>query len=169
LSNSGVLKGYLTAYSGGLILASTTGPLTLNNTAYNVLIGTTTDSGYKLDVVGTFRATGEAAFSASVKATTGFNSFTDTIGVANVTWVTIYTIPASQAAEGVYNVYAHYNDDSGGMAFTQILADRTHLREINNSDGATVLIQLSGRNIQVQHSYGTTVNIDWSILIQKLR
>jgi hypothetical protein len=116
----------------------------------------------------TIASTGEATFSASVKATTGFNSFTDTIGVANVTWVTIYTIPATQAAEGVYNVYAHYNDDSGGMAFTQILADRTHLREINNSD-STVLIQLSGRNIQVYQSYGVTVNIDWSILIQKLR
>ena len=128
-----------------------------------------TDDGTTVTLVNRALSGSTATFSASAKATTGFNSFTDTIGVANVTWVTIYTIPASQAAEGVYNVYAHYNDDSGGMAFTQILADRTHLREINNSDGATVLIQLSGRNIQVQHSYGTTVNIDWSILIQKLR
>ena len=36
----------------------------------NVLIGTTTDSGYKLDVNGTFRASGTATFSSSVTAGT---------------------------------------------------------------------------------------------------
>jgi hypothetical protein len=153
--------------------SSVGGAVFTGTSAYAGIIGTAsirdffigTNSVQRLKIDGT---SGAATFSSSVKAAAGFNSLTDTIGVANVTWVTIYTIPSTQAAEGVYNVYAHYNDDTGGMAFTQILADRTYLREINNSD-STVLIQLSGRNIQVQHSYGVTVNIDWSILIQKLR
>ena len=160
------------SYTGGSVLDI----YNISATGYGIYVQGGGTSQYSLSVNNyagtnllTILGSGAATFSSSVKATTGFNSLTDTIGVANVTWVTIYNIPATQAAEGVYNVYAHYNDDSGGMAFTQILADRTHLREINNSDGATVLIQLSGRNIQVYQSYGTTVNIDWSILIQKLR
>lgn len=116
----------------------------------------------------TIASTGAATFSSSVEAA-GFYSYKGTTSVANATWVTIYTIPSTQAGEGVYNAYAHYNDDTGGMAFTQVLADRTYLREINNSDGATVLMQISGRNIQVYQSYGVTVDIQWSILWQKLR
>jgi len=99
----------------------------------------------------------------------GFNTSIGTVSAATSTWVTIYTISSIQATEGVYNVYAHYNDDGGGMAFTQVLADRTHLREANKSDGTAVSIQLSGRNIQVQQIYGTTVDIQFSILWQKLR
>jgi len=128
----------------------------------NVLIGTTTDGGYKLDVNGIGR------FSGAVTAA-GVNSYLGTVSAANATWVTIYTIPSTQAAEGIYYAYGHYNDDSGGMAFTQVLADRSNVRAINASNGATVLIQLSGRNIQVQHSYGVTVDIQYSILWQKLR
>ncbi len=40
----------------------------------NVLINTTTDAGYKLDVNGTFRATGAATFNSSVTATSFFES-----------------------------------------------------------------------------------------------
>lgn len=57
-SNSGTLRGYLTGYSAGLILASTTGPLVINNTSYNVLVGTTSDNGEKLYISGNVRATG---------------------------------------------------------------------------------------------------------------
>jgi hypothetical protein len=50
LSNSGTLRGFLAAYSGGILLSASTGILSLNNAGGNVLIGTTTDAGYKLDV-----------------------------------------------------------------------------------------------------------------------
>lgn len=128
----------------------------------NVLIGTTTDAGFKLDVNGTGR------FSGAVTAA-GFNSYLGTVNPTSGTFTTIFSIPSTQAAEGVYTVYAHYNDDAGGMAYTQILADRTHLREINANDGADVVMQLSGRDIQVRQTYGITVAIQYSILWQKLR
>jgi hypothetical protein len=274
LSNSGTLRGFLAAYSGGILLSASTGILSLNNGGGSVLIGTTTDAGsvFKLQVkttggsnylrlqtdVGAFDCASQytdgtdSVFAGMMKGTTGlsgaytiytggasrltvtsagytwvngaisgftgsgvqfqvngqsrmggtiilhntsnanqtitlnctsgealtaggsvtaagFNSYTGTVSAANVTWVTIYTIPSTQAAEGVYYAYGHYNDDSGGMAFTQVLADRSSVRAINASNGATVLIQLSGRNIQVQHSYGVTVDIQYSILWQKLR
>jgi len=111
---------------------------------------------------------GESIFSKSVTAQ-GFNTSVGTVTAATSTWVTIYTISSIQATEGVYNVYAHYNDDGGGMAFTQVLADRTHLREANKSDGTAVFLQLNGRDIQVQHIYGTTLSIQYSVLWQKLR
>jgi hypothetical protein len=113
-------------------------------------------------------STGAATFSASVKATTGFNSLTGTNSVANTTWTAIYLIPDTQAAEGVYYVYAHYNDASDGMAYLQVLADRTYARSINGSN-STVQVRLSGKYIEVYQSYGATVDIQWSILIQKLR
>jgi hypothetical protein len=68
----------------------------------------------------------------------------------------------------LYNVYGHYGDDSGGMAYLQVLVDRTHVRSINGSN-STVQVRLSGRYIEVYQSYGTTLDIQWSILIQKLR
>ena len=120
------------------------------------------------EFTGSLNVTGSANVTQTLTAA-AFISYKGTVSVADSTWVTIYTIPAEQADEGVYNVYAHYNDDSGGMAFTQVLADRTHLREINNSDGAAVSIQISARTIQVRQIYGTTVDIQWSILLQKLR
>jgi len=48
--------------------------LQLNPAGNNVLVGTTTDAGYKLDVVGTLRATGAATFSSTVEAG-GFGRF----------------------------------------------------------------------------------------------
>jgi hypothetical protein len=113
-------------------------------------------------------STGAATFSASVKATAGFNSLTGTNSVANTTWTAIYLIPDTQAAEGVYYVYAHNNDASDGMAYLQVLADRTYARSINGSN-STVQVRLSGKYIEVYQSYGATVDIQWSILIQKLR
>jgi len=91
-----------------------------------------------------------------------------TQSTANTTWTTVYTIPQTTAAQGIYYVYAHYLDGVDGMAFIQILADRTYRRSINGSNGATVSVRLDGNNIQVYQSYGVTLNIDWSILIQKL-
>jgi hypothetical protein len=58
LSNSGTLRGFLAAYSGGILLSASTGILSLNNGGGNVLIGTTTDAGFKLDVNGTGRFSG---------------------------------------------------------------------------------------------------------------
>lgn len=60
--NSGALpfiQGYNNAVSG-------TVPLSLNPGGSNVLIGTATDAGYKLDVNGTFRATGAAILGGAV-------------------------------------------------------------------------------------------------------
>jgi len=68
LADSGTLRGFVAGYSGGLLISSSTGALTLNNGGNNVLIGTTTDAGYKLDVNGTLRASGAATFSSSVTA-----------------------------------------------------------------------------------------------------
>ena len=127
----------------------------------NVLIGTQTDNGAKLQVSGT------ATFSSSVTAQ-GFNTSVGTVSAPTSTWVTVYTIPSTQAAEGIYYAYGHYNDDSGGMAFIQVLADRTHLRAINGSN-SSVQMQISGRNIQVLQVYGVTLSIQYSILWQKLR
>jgi hypothetical protein len=53
------LSGYTLTFSGGQTIFS----------GGNISIGTTTDSGYKLDVSGTFRATGAATFGGSVDAT----------------------------------------------------------------------------------------------------
>jgi hypothetical protein len=111
-SNSGTLRGYLTAYSGGLILASSTAPLTLNNTAYNVLIGTTTDSGYKLDVVGTFRATGAATFS-TILNTSGRVSNAHTLGNMQE-WVGNFSVN-NGASISLFNINNTYDIISGDI------------------------------------------------------
>jgi hypothetical protein len=111
-SNSGTLRGYLTAYSGGLILASSTAPLTLNNTAYNVLIGTTTDSGYKLDVVGTFRATGAATFS-TILNTSGRVSNAHTLGNMQE-WVGNFSVN-NGASISLFNINNIYDIISGDI------------------------------------------------------
>jgi hypothetical protein len=74
----------------------------------NVLIGTTTDAGYKLDVNGTFRATGAATFSSSVAATSyGLNNGTFRGGLYTYNLIagTGTDYGATIFAETSYNIY----------------------------------------------------------------
>jgi hypothetical protein len=70
--------------------------------AGNVLIGTTTDSGYKLDVSGTLRVTGEATFSSSVTATGGLISNGGSIGYGGGELG--FGVTTSGATSGIYTL-----------------------------------------------------------------
>lgn len=128
-----------------------------------MLVNTNTDN-----LTDTLQVNGSGHFSGHVTSVQGVNSLKYSNTIPTATWTTIYTIPSNTASRGVYSVYANYLDDSGGMAFLMILNDRTFARSINGSNGASVELQLSGKDIQVRQSYGVDVTINTGILIQKL-
>jgi len=104
-SNSSTLRGYLTAYSGGLILNSVSSNLILNNGGSPVLIGTTTVSGAAI-----LQVTGAATFSSSVTATQG-NFSLGTVGGA-IGSVKNLTVSNSNGAVGDWSGlnFAYYNN-----------------------------------------------------------
>jgi hypothetical protein len=66
----------LTAAADWRAIETTVGNVLLNTTSGNTLIGTSTNSGFKLDVNGTARVSGNATITGNTKI--GTNSFTDT-------------------------------------------------------------------------------------------
>lgn len=81
----------------------------------NLLVGTTTDSGYKLDVNGTGRFSGAAVFSSSIQAVTGFFQSANTDSV-----VDIFTLSnPSSTSSGVRQKFANGYGDLAAIRVSQ--------------------------------------------------
>jgi hypothetical protein len=124
----------------------------------NVLIGTTTDAGYKLDVAGTGRFSGKSFAS-------GFTSRTGTISIASGVTSTITNMDVN----GVFLVNIQVN--GGSLIFNAtnyFMANNTNGQYVNAGslyDGANVTLSNSGSAIQITNGGFSTLLWHWSVFI----
>jgi hypothetical protein len=118
------------------------GNITLKTTG-NLLIGTTTDNGSKLQVNGTTFASGFRT------------SFLSGIVIPNNTATTIFTI-TSEA--GLYIIYVDLPNGAGSpvnySAYAIISFDAISARILQQTDGSNLFITLSGNNVQARQTSG---------------
>jgi hypothetical protein len=124
----------------------------------NVLIGTTTDAGFKLDVAGTGRFSGKSFAS-------GFTSRTGTISIASGVTSTITNMDVN----GVFLVNIQVN--GGSLIFNAtnyFMANNTNGQYVNAGalyDGANVTLSNSGSAIQITNDGFSTLTWQWSVFI----
>jgi hypothetical protein len=138
-STSGILMQYDQTNNIGHIGVVTPGvdwrSLVLQSIGGNVLIGTTTNSGYKLQVNGT-------AFASN------FFSATGTQLIQINTWTTFYTLAADQ---GMYTISIGLgdNDIATWYAYGTIFSAYSRAVFQSQTNGSLVSIRLSGMDVQV--------------------
>jgi hypothetical protein len=121
-------------------------------TGGNVLIGTTTDAGQKLQVNGTTRST-------------QFQNDDGTLNIANNVATTIYTpsgarglyllylsLPAGDSAPANYSAYAIFSWDTASAIILQ------------QTDAANLFITLNGNNIQARQVSGAANDVTWRVI-----
>ena len=115
----------------------------------NVLIGTTTDAGQKLQVNGTANAT-------------QFNSTSATVSVATATATTFFT-PSSV---GLYmaHIYLAGNATQTWDAVIIFAFNATNVLIVNQTNGVNVSTSVSGTNIQVTQIGGFTYTFNYEII-----
>ena len=146
-SNSGTLRGYLTAYSGGLILNASTGNLILNNGGQPVLIGTTTAVGSNI-----LQVTGAATFSSSVSVGDGswltFNNVNTLYSKAGVGF--FIQQPDSATATTFRNSVGgnQVTITSGGNVLIGTTTNATGLLQVNGTIYATAFYETSDTRLK---------------------
>lgn len=131
-------------------------PLLLNPlNGGNVLVGGTTDNGFKLDVSGRARAN---AFTSSTGSTGSVNSGTS-YGIINVT------------TKGIYYIFAQLPAGTGDVtnytSMVIVLADGSAAKIVANYSAPLLPITLSGTLISVaQNSGATQPSIVWNFVAQ---
>jgi hypothetical protein len=132
--------------------------LVLQGGGGNVLIGTTTDNGYKL------RVQGGIFSSSTIVSGSGFKNDSGSVSGPSGTFVTLFTVSGSKGAYHVYSqVPGGAGDAANYTAYAIVLWDGSAARIILNN-GGILFNQLSGLNVQASQSSGNTANIDWIYL-----
>jgi hypothetical protein len=118
----------------------------------NLLIGTTSDIGVKVNINGAIR-------------TGGYNTLNGSTVAAHATPTTLFSL--SGLGPGAYLVFAHVpagaGDANNYTAYATVLFDAIAARIIANNGGITFLT-LSGVNVQGQQNSGNPQAIDWAYL-----
>ena len=143
--------------SGNLILGTNTTERMRILSGGNVLIGTTSDNGNKLQVSG--------SISASVVNST-FKSYTGSITLASNQTGTIYTM----GTMGLYTVQAVYAGAAINFSASAIFYAHSpyggYVKCLDLYDGANIYLSNSGSAIQVRNDGYATYVFDYSILFQ---
>jgi hypothetical protein len=129
---------------GSFIFESTKGATTVERmritSGGNVLIGTTTDAGFKLDVNGTFRASGAATFSSTINATAASQA----AGIVNLTTVStasgLHPLIFMQRSGGAVTGTIGYDGTNARMFFSVSAGDALAL----GGTGGVIVTNLSG-------------------------
>lgn len=122
----------------------------------NVLIGTTTDAGEKLQISGKTKST-------------AYYSIKGTVNIVSGATATIYAIPASASADGLYFVQVEAKAGSSiymASGVVTALAANSEAFFTSWYDGANVTLQVTGLNIEIVNGGFTTITWDYSILYQ---
>jgi len=111
----------------------------------NVLIGTTTDAGQKLQVNGTTKATNYA-------------TITNQATIAALTTATILTL--SSTVNGVYIVQANFGSQGNAVYGSTLIvvANYGSFRIVTNGSGASAALTLSGANVQITNALGSALD-----------
>jgi hypothetical protein len=144
-------------------------PLVLTEGSSNVLIGTTTDNGNKLNVNGSIYSNSTIAGSTGNFSTvnaSNFKSFSGTITLAAGATGTIHTMDTM----GLYTVQASYvganaNFCASGIFFAQSYSG-DYYKTTTLFDGPNIDLSLSGAAIRVRNDGYGTYAFEWTILFQ---
>jgi hypothetical protein len=144
-------------------------PLVLTEGTGNVLIGTTTDNGYKLNVNGSIYSNSTIAGSTGNFSTvnaSNFKSFVGSTSIAAGATATIYTMDTM----GLYTVQASYVGSSiifcaSAIFYAQIYSGN-YVKCLDLYDGANIYLFNSGASIQVRNDGFGTYSFSWTILFQ---
>jgi len=124
----------------------------LNNTG-NLLLGTTTDDGEKLQVNGI------------IKPATGYRQYASGLNIPNNTATTFFTPTADQ---GLYIVYLSLPAGAGSpanySAYAIVSFDALASRILQQTDAANLFITLSGNNLQARQTSGGPQDITYRII-----
>jgi hypothetical protein len=142
------------ASSYGAIQTSSSSALALNPSGNNVLIGTTTDNGEKLQVNGITR-TSEAFRQDTGSVSMGSNVATTIYSLGGIRglYILYVSLPAGDAAASNYSSYAIISWDTGRG------------RILQQTDGSNLFITLSGdNNVQARQTSGNTQNVVYRLI-----
>lgn len=119
----------------------------------NLLIGTTIDAGFKLQVNGRSQTSGNTCFIGQVSIASGATQ-------------TIYTIPSTTNAAGIYHIFVGVT--AGSQIYTAsgiVTASSYNADAVFSSiyDGANVTLQLTGMNIEIVNNGFGTFNWNYTI------
>jgi hypothetical protein len=124
----------------------------------NVLIGTQTDNGARLQVNGT-------AIVSSTLTANGYRQDFGPITVAHNTATTFYT---NSGLRGLYLVYVSLPAGDGAVsnytAYAIIAFDTVASRILQQTDGITIYLTLSGNNIQVRQNSGAIQSVEYRLI-----
>jgi hypothetical protein len=135
----------------------------------NILMGTTTDNGNRLNVSGNISSSGTVSGSTgsfSVMSASSFRSFKGVTSIAAGATATIYTMDTM----GLYTVQASFVGSSiifcaAAIFYAQIYS-ANYVKCIDLLDGANITLFNSGSAIQVRNDGFATYSFDWTILFQ---
>jgi hypothetical protein len=144
-------------------------PLVLTEGTGNVLIGTTTDNGNKLQVNGSISAGNISAGTLSVSAviaSSGFRSYAGSVSLASGASATIYTMDTV----GLYTVQAIYAGANINFCASAIFYAQSYSTDfvkcLTLYDGANIDLSNSGAAIRVRNDGYATYTFEWTILFQ---
>ena len=111
----------------------------------NVLIGTTTDTGEKLQVNGTTKAT-------------NYTTITNQATIPASSTATILTL--SSTVNGVYIVQANFGSQGNAVYGSALIvvANYGSFRIVTNGSGASAALTLSGANVQITNALGSALD-----------
>jgi hypothetical protein len=124
----------------------------------NLLIGTTTDAGQKLQVNG-------------VTQSNSYKSISGTVSIASGATATAYTIPSVTNFDGLYLVQVEVTSGSAiymASGIITALAGNGQMFLTNLYTGANVVLSVSGMNIQITNAGFGTFTWNYTLLFQSI-
>lgn len=112
----------------------------------------------RTDAAQTF--TGLQTFSGGLVTATGQTSVPDS------TATTIFALPSTTQV-ACLQIFANLLDGSGSNSYIVIVYDRTNARIAVTGNDTSLTLSLSGRNVQVTQTFGSTQTIDWGYVLAK--
>jgi hypothetical protein len=144
----------LTVESGNILFATNAGAERMRIVSGgNVLIGSTSDGGEKLQVIGITRTT------------EGYRQDTGTVSINHNATTTIYSI---SGVRGLYIIYVSLPaGDAAAVnysAYAIVSFDSSAARILQQTDGSNLFITLSGNNIQARQTSGNPQNVVYRLI-----
>ena len=113
-------------------------------------------------------STGNVVFGTVGKGMTGGTVVTG-VGATSIptaTATTIFALPTTTYVCSL-QVFCNLIDVANSNSYVVIVYDRTNARIAVNGNDVTLLISISGRNVQVTQTFGSTQTIEWGYILSK--
>jgi len=119
----------------------------------NLLVGGTTSNGWKTEITGKVKSSGNTCINGTISIASGVTS-------------TIYSIPTTEAASGIYHIFVGVL--AGAQIYTAsgtVTASAWNSEAVFSSiyDGSNVTLSLSGMNIQIKNDGFATLTWNYTI------